>query len=57
MISATSSLRWADSPLFDIDKNNLTQTLTTIETAEGNQVFAQRFSMDVKLKNPIVLRR
>jgi type IV pilus assembly protein PilM len=45
----------ADSPLFDIDKNNLTQTLTTIETSDS-QVFAQRFSMDLKLKAPIVIR-
>ena len=45
----------ADSPLFDIDKNNLTQTLTTIETSD-NSVFAQRFSMDLKLKTPILLR-
>ncbi len=45
----------ADSPLFDIDKNNLTATLATIGTSDGS-VFAQRFSMHLKLKTPIVLR-
>ncbi|HEX4141448.1 MAG TPA: type IV pilus assembly protein PilM [Candidatus Methylacidiphilales bacterium] len=45
----------ADSPLFDIDKNNLTQTLTAIQTSDSS-VFAQRFSMDLKLKTPIPLR-
>jgi type IV pilus assembly protein PilM len=46
----------ADSPLFDVDKNNLTATLTTIETSEGNVIFAQPFKIDLKLKTPIYLR-
>jgi type IV pilus assembly protein PilM len=46
----------ADSPLFDIDKNNITATLPTVETSEGGTFFAQRFSMDLKLKTPIPLR-
>ena len=45
----------ADSPLFDIDKNNLTVTLPSIGTSD-NSVFAQRFSMHLKLKTPITLR-
>jgi type IV pilus assembly protein PilM len=45
----------ADSPLFDIDKNNITATLPTVETSD-NTVFAERFSMHLKLKNPILLR-
>jgi type IV pilus assembly protein PilM len=45
----------ADSPLFDIDKNNLTVTLPSIGTSD-NSVFAQRFSMHLKLKTPIALR-
>ena len=48
----------ADSPLFDIDKNNLTATLPNIETTGGGGAtdFANRFSMHLKLKAPIVLR-
>jgi type IV pilus assembly protein PilM len=45
----------ADSPLFDIDKNNITATLPTVETSDTT-VFAQRFSMHLKLKTPIILR-
>jgi Tfp pilus assembly protein PilN len=47
----------ADSPLFDIDKNNVTATLPSISTGGGdNSMFAQRFSMHLKLKTPITLR-
>ena len=45
----------ADSPLFDIDKNNITATLPTVETSDSS-VFAQLFSMHLKLKTPILLR-
>ena len=45
----------ADSSLFDIDKNNLTATLPNTGTSD-NTVFAQRFSMHLKLKTPITLR-
>jgi type IV pilus assembly protein PilM len=44
----------ADSPLFEIDKNNITATLPTVETSDAS-VFAQRFTMHLKLKTPIVL--
>ena len=47
----------ADLPIFDIDKNNITSTLvsfTTRETAPDN--FAQRFTMRLKLKSPILLK-
>jgi len=45
----------ADNPLFDIDKNNLTATLPNISTSDSS-MFAQRFSMHLKLKTPITLR-
>jgi len=45
----------ADSPLFDIDKNNVTATLPSISTSDSS-MFAQRFSMHLKLKTPITLR-
>jgi type IV pilus assembly protein PilM len=44
-------------PYFNIDKNNITDTLisfTTVETAPS--VFAQKFSMRLKLKTPISLK-
>jgi hypothetical protein len=47
----------ADLPYFDIDKKNITETLisfTTVETAPN--VFAQKFSMHLKLKAPITLK-
>jgi type IV pilus assembly protein PilM len=44
----------ADSPLFDIDKNNITNTLISFTTPETDpNVFAQKFSMHLKLKAPI----
>jgi type IV pilus assembly protein PilM len=44
----------ADSPLFDIDKNNITATLISFTTPETDpNVFAQKFSMHLKLKAPI----
>jgi len=44
----------ADSPLFDIDKNNITGTLISFTTPETDpNVFAQKFSMRLKLKAPI----
>jgi type IV pilus assembly protein PilM len=45
----------ADSPLFDIDKNNLTATLLSIETSGGGNAFAQPFTIHLKLKNPIII--
>ncbi|MEI9999047.1 MAG: hypothetical protein WDO13_07705 [Verrucomicrobiota bacterium] len=47
----------ADSPLFDIDKNNINATLPTITTSDTDPgAFAQKFSMHLKLKQPIALR-
>ena len=44
----------ADSPMFDIDKNNITATLVSFTTPETDpNVFAQKFSMRLKLKVPI----
>jgi hypothetical protein len=45
----------ADSPLFVIDKNNLTATLPTVET-EANGAFALHFTMHLRLKTPILIR-
>jgi type IV pilus assembly protein PilM len=47
----------ADVPYFNVDKNNITDTLisfTTQETDPGD--FAQKFTMHLKLKIPISLR-
>jgi type IV pilus assembly protein PilM len=47
----------ADLPYFDIDKNNITETLISFTTAETDpNPFAQKFSMHLKLKLPITLR-
>jgi type IV pilus assembly protein PilM len=47
----------ADLPTFDIDKNNMTATLISFTTAETDpNVFAQKFSMHLKLKVPISLK-
>jgi type IV pilus assembly protein PilM len=47
----------ADLPFFNIDKNNITETLISFTTAEtAPNVFAQKFSMRLKLKTPISLR-
>jgi type IV pilus assembly protein PilM len=47
----------ADVPLFDIDKNNITGTLVSFTTPETDpNVFAQKFSMHLKLKQPISLK-
>jgi type IV pilus assembly protein PilM len=47
----------ADLPYFDIDKNNITATLISFTTAETDPTaFAQRFSMNLKLKTPIFLK-
>ncbi len=47
----------ADLPYFDIDKNNITATLISFTTAETDpNVFAQKFSMHLKLKTPIRLK-
>jgi type IV pilus assembly protein PilM len=44
----------ADSPYFDIDKNNITDTLISFTTAETDPgAFAQKFSMHLKLKEPV----
>jgi type IV pilus assembly protein PilM len=44
----------ADLPYFDIDKNNITASLPTY--GGDLNVFAQRFSMHLKLKTPIHLK-
>jgi type IV pilus assembly protein PilM len=47
----------ADQPVFDIDKNNITGTLISFTTSETDpNVFAQKFSMHLKLKTPISLK-
>jgi type IV pilus assembly protein PilM len=47
----------ADEPQFDIDKNNLTGTLVSFTTSDTDpNVFAQKFSMHLKLKVPISSR-
>jgi type IV pilus assembly protein PilM len=47
----------ADQPVFDIDKNNITGTLISFTTSETDpNVFAQKFSMHLKLKTPIALK-
>ena len=47
----------ADLPQFDIDKNNITGTLISFTTPETDpNVFAQKFSMHLKLKVPISLK-
>jgi hypothetical protein len=47
----------ADTGLFDIDKNNTKATLTSFETSDEHpDDFAQKFTMHLKLKNPIVIR-
>jgi len=47
----------ADVPYYDIDKNNITATLLSFTTSETDPTaFAQKFSMDVKLKAPIILK-
>jgi len=47
----------ADLPLFDIDKNNITETLISFTTSETDpNSFAQSFSMHLKLKKPIILK-
>jgi type IV pilus assembly protein PilM len=47
----------ADLPEFDIDKNNITATLVSFTTAETDpNVFAQKFSMHLKLKVPIIVK-
>jgi type IV pilus assembly protein PilM len=47
----------AAMPYFDIDKNNITETLPTFNTGTGSpDAFAQKFTMRLKLKTPIVLK-
>jgi type IV pilus assembly protein PilM len=47
----------ADTPYFDVNKNNVHDTLTAFTTAGSNSsAFAQQFSMHLKLKVPIRLR-
>src|ERR1700677_2375678 len=47
----------ADNPLFDIDKNNVTQTLLSFTTQDADpDSFAQQFVMRIKLKTPVSLR-
>lgn len=48
----------ADNPLFDIDKNNMTATLVSFTTREtAPTAFAQRFTMKLRLKSPILQRK
>jgi type IV pilus assembly protein PilM len=47
----------ADTPYFDIDKNNMSATLLSFTTTETDATpFAQKFSMHLKLKEPLSLR-
>jgi type IV pilus assembly protein PilM len=47
----------AELPQFDIDKNNITGTLTQFTTLETDpNVFAEKFSMKLKLKVPISIK-
>ena len=47
----------ADLPLFDIDKNNITATLISFTTSTTTpNSFAQKFTMHLKLKSPILIR-
>jgi type IV pilus assembly protein PilM len=47
----------ADTPYFDIDTKKTSDTLTSFTTAETDpRSFAQKFSMHLKLKEPLVLR-
>ena len=47
----------ADLPYFDIDKNNISATLPQFGPGSGeNDVFAQRFSLRLKLKTPIFVK-
>lgn len=47
----------ADLPEFNIDKKNITSTLVSFTTAETDpNVFAQKFSMRLKLKVPIMVK-
>jgi Tfp pilus assembly protein PilN len=44
-------------PYFDIDKNNITKTLVSFTSSETDpNVFAQKFSMNLKLKTPVLLK-
>jgi type IV pilus assembly protein PilM len=46
----------ADTPYFDIDKTNISATLISFTTMETDRApFAQKFSMHLKLKEPISL--
>ena len=54
---AISSMALADSPYFDIDKNNITATLISFTTSRPTRMPSPRnFSMHLKLKTPISLR-
>jgi type IV pilus assembly protein PilM len=47
----------ADLPYFSIDKNNITETLPTFGTNTGSgDAFAQKFTMRLKLKTPLVVK-
>jgi len=46
-------LALADLPYFDIDKSNLSSTLTGMTTGGGDPAFAKTFSIQLKLKTPI----
>jgi type IV pilus assembly protein PilM len=46
----------ADLPYFDIDKKNITATLTFTTLEADPSVFAEKFSMHLKLKTPIRLK-
>lgn len=46
----------ADLPYFDIDTKNITSTLISYTTPGGNGAFAQKFVIQLKLKQPISLK-
>ena len=47
----------ADLPYFDIDKKNITATLISFTTKDTDPTpFAQKFSLRLKLKTPIILK-
>jgi type IV pilus assembly protein PilM len=46
----------ADLPYFDIDKKNISSTLTKYTTVGSDAAFAQTFSLQLKLKEPISLK-
>ena len=55
-LASISSSPWPTSPYFDIDKKNISNTLTKISPPRGaGRLRAESFSMQLKLKEPISL--